>query len=463
MTVHPTQVVLPHRFSAKDGTQLLTVELPSLESLKDVDLDIGSKEVRLLVPGNVEHSCIPLPFQLLDASALPTAKFSRKRGELTIAWDSPVLAKPAIVVPAVTASTNAKPAAAVPEVTASTNTKPAAVVAELPASTYIASAVPARSGPVESSRSVVGGEKSSLNVGAPKAEEKDEACDDCFEFLEEEIQHVLRQMSVSKLKCIAAIGGANVLLSDFVIEGDASIQKRRCNFKANVAFKWDIMDPFGGFLGSSGTGEILDFTQNGSSPKVAMRVAPGGSMKAKAAGEWMKKQGACLISESLNGKDISETVFTDWDEAEAEVEAPKVVDQKTLTQWATTWLEERLAALDVKLFGGSASATFASPQVSGEVSMSVQDGKPIASFQLRVECAWTITTSVPPGKSEGTLVVSEFTSKQGSDTTEVVVEASPGGKKVSGQLLTGLRQSGVSAIRGILARFMNELQLQIKG
>jgi len=450
MTVHPTQVVLPHRFSAKDGTQLLTVELPSLESLKDVDLDIGSKEVRLLVPGNVEHSCIPLPFQLLDASALPTAKFSRKRGELTIAWDSPVLAKPAIVV-------NNR------QVTANTNTKPAAVVAELPASTYIASAVPARSGPVESSRSVVGGEKSSLNVGAPKAEEKDEACDDCFEFLEEEIQHVLRQMSVSKLKCIAAIGGANVLLSDFVIEGDASIQKRRCNFKANVAFKWDIMDPFGGFLGSSGTGEILDFTQNGSSPKVAMRVSPGGSMKAKAAGEWMKKQGACLISESLNGKDISETVFTDWDEAEAEVEAPKVVDQKTLTQWATTWLGERLAALDVKLFGGSASATFASPQVSGEVSMSVQDGKPIASFQLRVHCAWTITTSVPPGKSEGTLVVSEFTSKQGSDTTEVVVEASSGGKKVSGQLLTGLRQSGVSAIRGILARFMNELQLQIKG
>jgi len=65
-------------------------------------------------------------------------------------------------------------------------------------------------------------------------------------------------------------------------------------------------------------------------------------------------------------------------------------------------------------------------------------------------------------QSEGTLVVPEFASVTSSDRVEVSVEATPGKKKASGQLLTGLRQTGVSAVRTLLSQFSNEVQLQVQ-
>lgn len=406
MTVQSIPLVPPHQFSVEGCKQLLTLQLPTLESLKGVDLDIGATEVRLLLPGSCDHLLIPLPKELHANPSPPTAKFSRKRGELTISWE--VAGSPTDGLPVVENSSTHREAACAPEA----ETLPAADIEVDPEH-------------------------------------------ECLELVQEEVEYVLKQFTVQKLKSIAAIGGASVLLSDFAVEGQANIKGDCCRFQASISFSWEVMDAFGGFLGSTGTGEVPDFTQNEVSPKVTIKASKNGSRLAQAAGDWMKSKGACLISECLNGKDIAATILSEWEPPE--IEAPRV----PLTQWSKTYLEEKIASLNVKLFGGSACATFSSPKVSGEVSTSTKGGKPDAAFQLRLECVWSITTVTCRGKSEGTLVVPQFTSEHGSESAEVQVEAGPG-KKVSGQLLTGLRQMGVSAVRTALARYVQELQLQIK-
>merc|ERR1711865_1180689 len=113
-----------------------------------------------------------------------------------------------------------------------------------------------------------------------------------------------KQCTVSKLKCIAALGGASILLGSFAVSGKAFIKKEKCHFEAAVSFTWEVLDPFGGFLGATGTGQVVGFTQEQSSAKVTIKASPAGSAKAKAAGDWMKQKGAALISESLNGEEI---------------------------------------------------------------------------------------------------------------------------------------------------------------
>lgn len=413
MTVVSTPLVPSHRFSVEGDKRLLTLELPSLESLTGVDLDIGTAELRLLLPGSCEHVRIPLPVELPADAGVPTAKFSRKRGELTVIWE------------AVAAVTRADSKVAV---TGSCNTL---VENPLPETSTV-----------------------------PRAAKEDEETE-CLEELEEEITHVLKQCTVSKLKSIAPLGGASVLLGDFAVVGETGINKRRCRFRVSVSFTWEVLDAFGGFLGARGSGKISDFTEEQALPDVTIRMSTSGNAQAKAAGEWMRRQGAVLISECLNGADICEAVLSDWEEAasDAAPETAAPLDQEALTQWAQDWFDQHLANLTVKLFGGSASAAFANPRVSGEVAMLSQNGALAAVFQLRVECAWTIATAT--GQAEGTLLVAEFKSGHAPDDHTIHVEAAPG-KKTSGQLLTAFRQTGVSAVRGLLARFVNELEVRTK-
>lgn len=98
-------------------------------------------------------------------------------------------------------------------------------------------------------------------------------------------------------------------------------------------------------------------------------------------------------------------------------------------------------------------------RISGVVSISNTPTVAGADFNLQLDCPWLITTSV--GKKEGILCIPEFTALQGPGEATITAEAAPG-KKVSGQLLTGMRQTGVSAMRGLLAQFMTALQLQVK-
>lgn len=399
---------MPHHvFSSDNCKRLLTLDLPSLESLQGVDLDIGTAEVRLLLPGTSQHLEIPLPTELAGNFSVPSAKFSRKRRQLIVTWEL-----------------DANPA----------DTSP---VDRTDAAQELASDIcPAATC------------NSSL-----RAEESD-----CLELLQDEVEHVLKQCTVKRLKSVAAINGSSILLSDFNVKGSAKIVNDCCKIAASILFKWEVMDAFGGLLGSSGTGEVAEFTHEQTSAKVTIKSARGGSSQARAASEWMKQCGANLVGECLNGEEISATVVSDWKEtvSEAALETPGT--KVPLMQWAQTWLEEKFANLTVKLFGGSACTHFKKPDISGEVSTTLQDGRNVVVFHLRLECAWAMTTST--GTLEGTLLLPEFKSGQGIESTTIQIDAAQG-KKASGQLLTALRQTGVSAVRTLLDRFTHELHLQI--
>lgn len=423
MTVCSAPLAPNHEFSVVGNKQLLTLELPSLESLKGVDLDIGSKEIRLLLPGSCEHLEITLPPGLVGTLSIPVAKFSSKRRQLTVTWDLPT-SPPGEVLPAERDTTTQMQAG-----------DTAAVVAPQKC---------AASEGTSSSNEIT-------NVAEQKCAPAKAV--DCLEEVEYEIEHALKQCTVSKLKSIASINGSSVLLSDFSVKGVANMEGGCCSFKVTIHFTWEVMDAFGGFLGATGTGEVSQFTQEQSLAVVTMKSSGRGSLPARTAGDWMKQQGARIVGECLNGHEISSVVASEWEEPETE--APTV----PLTQWAEEWLQQKLSNLTVKLFGGSACANFVKPQISGDVSSSVQDGKPIPIFKLRVECAWNIVTAT--GQTEGTLLVPDFTPGQRGEGIAVDVEAAPG-KKASGQLLTAFKQMGVSAVRSLLDRFSNELQLRIK-
>jgi hypothetical protein len=405
---------------------MLTLELPSLDSLKGLDMDIGTTEIRLVLPGSAEYLQIPLPPELATISSFPTAKFSRKRHQLIVTWQS-----------------DSQPADAL-------QTDAGERAQEL------ASGI---SSPLESCDPAVA---ESCKIPHDKDLQAVATCtepeSDCLELVEDEVEHVLKQCTVKKLKSVAAIGGSSVLLSDFTVSGSATITKACCRFKVSISFRWEILDAFGGFLGATGTGDIVDFTQDQTSANVRVKASRGGSRQAQSASEWMKQHGAALIGECLVGEDVANTVVSDWKDMASEVTTEPKTPAGPPLEWAQTWLESKLSGLTVKLFGGSASASFSRVKISGDVSLSSKDGMPTSAFKLQVECAWTITSAT--GQIEGTLTVPEFTSGQRADAITVNVEAAPG-KKASGQLLTALRQSGVAAVRSLLDRFASELQLQI--
>lgn len=422
MTVYSTPAAPQHKFSFEGDRRFLTLELPSVESLHGIDLDIGKTEVRLSFPGSSEFLRIALPPEHSMNMSAPTAKFSRKRQQLIITWRSDPH------------SAHASPAdvGQGPE--------------ELAVETGVA---------IEPANSILPAEEGK----EPLTEEIEETQSDGFEFLRDEIEHVLKQCTVKKLKSIAAINGSSVMLSDFHVNGCASITRGLCKFKVSICFKWDVLDAFGGFLGATGIGEVSEFTEEHPSANVAIKPNKGGSFQAKTASEWMKLHGACLVGECLVGVDIASTVVSDWNDTVSEAAPKTKAPAVPLIKWSETWLEQKFSNLNVKLFGGSASACFAKPAISGEVMSCSKEGQPSPVFTLQVECAWTIVTAT--GQIEGTLLVPKFTSAQGAEAAIINAEVAPG-QKASGQLLTAFRQIGVSAVRTLLDRFMSELQLQVK-
>merc|ERR1712113_1225851 len=135
----------------------------------------------------------------------------------------------------------------------------------------------------------------------------------------------------------------------------------------------------------------------------------------------------------MGGADIASTVVNDWKDTVSDAAPQTKAPAVPLINWAETWIEQSFSDLNVKLFGGAASASFAKPAISGEVMSCSKEGQPATVFSLRVECAWTIVTATGP--IEGTLLVPQFTSAQGAAAAVIEVEAAPG-KKASGQLLT---------------------------
>lgn len=410
-------LALVHRFTADKGQKLLTVDLPSLESLQGLDLDISSTELRLLLPGSAEHLRIELPHEISANSTPPEAKFSRKRGQLTVAW----------------AEAREE---SVPEISGAT---------EL---TWI--------------------EKVGTPAKAPQEERP------CLDLLQGEVEHALKQCTVERLNRIAQLSGSSMLLGDFDVKGEATVEKRTCRFSASVSFTWEALDAFGGLLGARGVGHVSELTQDSTSPHVVVKTSSGSGVQAKAAGEWMKRHGSGIIAESLKGEVLSAAVLSaaqmhadpDMPEvaqlAKAET-APGVlkdVEDKPMTQWSETWIMQKLGGLTIRLFGGMATATISTPQVTGDASLSVREGRVVSRFLLRVECTWVAAVSAGGGKDvRGTLLLPDFTSEKSIEDSTVCIEAAPG-QKSTGQLVAALRQYGVASVRTVLAQFVTELQLQ---
>eukprot|EP00928_Gymnodinium_smaydae_P044819 TRINITY_DN29910_c0_g1_i1.p1 TRINITY_DN29910_c0_g1~~TRINITY_DN29910_c0_g1_i1.p1 ORF type:complete len:447 (-),score=57.90 TRINITY_DN29910_c0_g1_i1:155-1426(-) len=422
MTVCSTLLPPAYRFSTESDKRLLTVELPSIESLVGIDLEIGSDDVRLMLPGRQTHEVIHLPPELASHAGSPVAKFSKKRHVLTIAWDNV--------------------AADLPDVTES----PSANAPE-----------PQRLSDAEATTSQVlpdASDESAEPAHPSKEMQAPERTYECFDLLEEEIEHALKQCTVKQLRSISAIGGCSVLLSDFEVEGTAHMSKHACSFKASVSFKWEVMDPIGGFLGAGGVGEVANLTQQSESPKVSIKAPSSGSARAKAACEWMKQRGGPIIAECLNGEQLSSAVHSSFDEV-AEEEEANATSQQLPSQWAEEWLVQKFSTLNVKLFGGSACVSFSKPNVS----MSDVDSRDVAALRLSLTCPWVMTASAK--KVEGTISISEYLATDSKGVPTPVLDVAPD-QKVSGQLLTAFKQTGISAVRSVLVQLAKELQVQFK-
>lgn len=430
MTVCSALCPPSYNFSTEGYERCLTVRLPFLESLDGVDLEMSSEEIRLLLPGGLTPLLIPLPLELGSASDSPTARFSKRRQELTIVWASVVVDQ--------------------------------SVSAGVPGAVGTLSQTTREYCPVLDDRAEVQqGSVGTVGILAEGQTGKLESVPaepelECFGVLKDEIEHALKQCTIKQLKSVAAVGGCSVFLSSFAVEGEASMTKQVSRFKASVSFKWDILDEIGGFLGASGAGVVSSVAPEQAAPNVAINVLTNGSLKAKSASEWVQRRGACLISECLNGKQLGAAICGHWGEVATEDALAAVAkspsSRQALHEWAEEWLVRKLTTLSIRLFGGSARATLMNPQVR------IYKMDRAGDFQLGLECKWCISNS--NAMTEGKLSISEVSLGQDIEIPTVLVEVQPG-SKVSGQFLMSFKQKGVSAVRSILAQFTEEYQLQV--
>lgn len=454
-------MVAGHNFSVEDGKQVLTVDLPELESLQGVDLDIGTAEVRLEFPGGSPPLCIPLPSEKLQAASSPAAKFSRKRRQLTITWDglnadANKAARPGQGEEAKAESaerTEARPAEAAAkvetkQVAPSSPANPVEPPAK-PRAPEAAAAPPAplrRPPPSDATAAAAPAAATPPTAAAPPAaaglrKGKQPREVECLEALEEEVADALKQCTVSTLSKVSKLRGCSVMLDDFSVAGEAYTSRASCRFKASVSFTWDVLDPLGGFLGCQGRGEVRELCSEASAPpRVDIRYRAGAPLQARNAGEWMKEKGAQAIAECLSPARLQEAVCACWADLveEEEEEAPA---RELSLPWAEAWLAQKMAGIKVTLFGGSASAEFPSAALTGDIAKA-----------LKVEIKWSIKSSF--GAPEGLLVVEELTPETNAEKVDIDVQFV--GKKPPGQLLTAFRQSGISAARSKLGEFVAE-------
>lgn len=530
MAVDPVIAPAPkHRVTKADGQCSLIVDLPGLKSLAEVELNIGHTEIQLSLQGG-STSVIALPEEISANSEAhsASAKFSRKRGELSISWTLPGLAAASLQDSDAETSAPLLSETVVENVGARAEraeTRPrqapvseprersAAETGDAPATSQAARAdsgqEPAQGG-ADKPAAAYG---SLWNANSWHWESKN-----CIEILRAAVKQLLDQCMSEKLKHINDLSGASVLLSAISVEGEATFSLRRGKrilyYEISVSFNWEVRDAYGGVLGAKGKGNVVELTQEDDAPQVSVvaNTTFSGGVEAKAAGEWMRRHGALEVGKFLMGERLSASVLAmeekranaDQDaarrkdeRAKAEAAQTATADQrerlaveqrqseearrvkpadgavqgsvwnanawhweeKPMTTWAHTWLQRKLEGLTASVLGGLATVTFASPQVSGDASVSVRKGRPIALFQLRLECKWAVAASAAGvGEAQGTLVVPEFTSEDGARGSAIEVQAASSVKKSSGQIIAAIRREGNPVVREVLAQFIDELK-----
>mmetsp|Transcript_19817 Transcript_19817/g.46076 ORF Transcript_19817/g.46076 Transcript_19817/m.46076 type:complete len:499 (+) Transcript_19817:62-1558(+) len=473
-----------HHFTSSPGKTELVVDLQGVSSLAELQLDVSTEAVRVLHPGSAEPLEILLPECLASISAEGAARFSRKRGQLIVTWQ-----------------TNTDEIQKVPSKDASAATTPSDADAQ--ASNKAPTAAPDRA------------YGSLWNANSWHWEEKK-----CLDLLQAAVMSTMQKCEEEQLKHVKELSGCSIVLKDVVVKGDASFTlrkgKRILCFEVTVAFRWEGRDEFGGALGAKGSGEVREVTQDEDIPSASVKADAtfSGGELAKAAAAWMQKTGGKIIAKCLQGDHLSDLVHAAEsqrvdaaaDTARREQERQKADEAKSTTgelraslaatqkqqeeirrvqpagsiqgstwnvnawhweekpmnRWAHAWLTEKLTGFSRTMLGGMATATFMAPSVSGDASVSVRKGKPIILFQLQLTCEWAVSgNSTGVGDTKGKLLIPAFTSEEAGAVCKIdVVEEPSVGRRPSGQLLAAFRRDCLPAVRSILVEFAEALREQ---
>jgi len=349
-----------HRFTTTDTEQQLVVDLPTLQSLTGVELDIGQTEIRLCLPDGSKTS-IPLPEGVsarCEANS-GAAKFSRKRAQLTISWQLSVLPtnveealrvlKPANMdaltyEAAVFSSGNAVESIEAPAERVDNTLE------DLAADTADSAEMSTPSAYDDSLRTDIdtGGHPAKSAAAKPAAahgslwnanswhwEEKN-----CLDLVRTQVNQALVQCMSERLRHINELSGASIIISATAVEGEASFTLRRGKrilcYELSAKFNWEARDAYGGPLGAKGKAEVAELTQDEEAPQVSVEVfvSFSGGKEGKAAGEWMKRHGSKCISKALGGECLVASVLaaeearvsTDKDAARRAEERAKAED-----------------------------------------------------------------------------------------------------------------------------------------
>eukprot|EP00929_Paragymnodinium_shiwhaense_P111585 TRINITY_DN7984_c0_g1_i1.p1 TRINITY_DN7984_c0_g1~~TRINITY_DN7984_c0_g1_i1.p1 ORF type:complete len:541 (-),score=162.38 TRINITY_DN7984_c0_g1_i1:271-1893(-) len=441
---------LAHRYAG--GT--LTVDLPGLASLEGVALDINSSEVRLQLPDQAGRAptIIVLPEEVQRCTGTAAAKFSKKRGQLTLAWPLDVPAEVPPPAPKDASAAAATPAAAAPAA-ADTRGVSQAEIAKPPPSAAASPTTPgvtAGSSPATSSTAAAFG--SVWNPNSWHWEEKK-----CLEMVSGEIKKALEHCAGDQLRHLREFDGSGLVIKDIEVKGDASFMlrkgKRILAYEVDVAFKWEAKDEFGSKLGVRGSCEAKGVTQeDDETPEVTVELSSGSCgpkvSDGKAVAGWLKQKGSKILGRCIRGEVIAPAVLdvaaaradhaadaarrsfekekaaqaraatgdvqTRMAEEQKRLEAasrqaavqqaaqpPKAEnaasvwnpnawhwEERPMTKWSKEWLSRELDSLRIKLLGGTAEAKLFSTQVSGDASISIRKGKPIVLFELSVDVKW---------------------------------------------------------------------------
>lgn len=504
-----------HHFTSTESAEVLVIDLPMLQSLAGVELDICSSEVRLGLPGGSRSSIsVPKGISARTAGAEAAAKFSKKKNQLTISWpvdasaeqqatDTKVDAKE-MVVPA----DEAAPARTVEARASSCVEAPAQRSgASRDAATDTASPIPQAAKDVAPQKAY----GSIWNANSWHWETKN-----CMDLVRAEVTQALHRCTEEKLKYINELAGATFIFSAIQIDGEASFTlrkgKRFLCYEVSLTFNWEARDEYGGPLGAKGKGEVPELTQDEDTPPVSMEVFTtfSGGKDGKAAGEWMKREGKKTISASIGGTGIIAAVMASEEarvnadedaarraEEKAKAEAAMAAtaqqreatyaeqkqqeearriqaatggvqgsvwnagswhwEEKPMTSWAHSWLQRKMQDVSVSILGGLAKTSLSDIKVSGDASVSVRKGRPIALFSIRLECKWVVKpVDAGIGEAQGTILIPDFTSEDGAKSS-LEVHASERVRKSSMQLVTAVRRDVVPPVRAIMGEFVTEL------
>ena len=343
---------LDHSFEEGNGTLRLRVELPMVQSMEEVQLEVSELEVRLLTD---DWHTMVLPKELAkDIAGEAVAKFSRKRQQLILSWPLSVNE-----VKSVSSSSNqgyqseaksqnddsplpeeakeakmAETLRTTEVATLEVETVPVEPT-ELSGSTQVPNEQETTPLPKDTSTEAFG---SIWNKNSWHWEEKN-----CMDLATTEVRKSLEEDPA--WKHVAELSGVSFRIKDLQLKGDASFalrkKKRLLCYELSASFKWEGRDEFGHALGVKGTAQVDGITpEDEEEPQVKIEVSTSssGGAEAKAAGQWMKGHGAKRIIELLRGSELAARI-TAAEVAQAkppdEEIARRVLEEKKATEAAS--------------------------------------------------------------------------------------------------------------------------------